>query len=143
MVPTAFVLNEMKMSVVKIFSYQDENLKGSLANPYFEKEIFFESTTQLLFLINDLQNALNFPRENMNSRSFTKESKILSSSYKDTASFAGESALATFNIKVLFRQNVSWQGSICWIDEKADAQFRSTFELIILMHSALKSLCEE
>ena len=45
--------------------------------------------------------------------------------------------LATFQLRVLFRQNASWQGSLIWVDQRMDAQFRSVLELVRLMDSAL------
>ena len=45
--------------------------------------------------------------------------------------------LATFVVKVLFRQHTSWQGSITWLEEQSEQAFRSVLELILLMDSAL------
>ena len=45
--------------------------------------------------------------------------------------------MATFQLRVLFRQNASWQGSLIWVDQRMDAQFRSVLELVRLMDSAL------
>ena len=47
---------------------------------------------------------------------------------------------ATFAVKILFRQNASWQGSITWLDGKMEQSFRSVFELILLMDNALQSV---
>jgi hypothetical protein len=44
--------------------------------------------------------------------------------------------LATFSMRVMFRQNASWQGSVTWLEEKREESFRSTLELLMLMHSA-------
>jgi hypothetical protein len=45
---------------------------------------------------------------------------------------------ATFSVRVLFRQNASWQGSVTWLDGKMDESFRSALELIFLIRSALE-----
>lgn len=45
--------------------------------------------------------------------------------------------LATFNLRVRFRQNSSWQGTVYWLEGKRGEQFRSALELIRLMDSAL------
>ncbi|MBQ3122632.1 MAG: hypothetical protein IJC14_00585 [Firmicutes bacterium] len=45
--------------------------------------------------------------------------------------------LATFNIKILFRQNASWQGLCGWLEGKQEQSFRSVLELFFLLHSAL------
>ena len=46
--------------------------------------------------------------------------------------------LATFAVRVLFRQNTSWQGSITWCEGKREEPFRSVLELILLMSTALE-----
>ena len=45
--------------------------------------------------------------------------------------------LATFSVKILFRQNASWQGSLNWLEGESQESFRSVLELISLMDSAL------
>ena len=44
---------------------------------------------------------------------------------------------ATFALRILFRQNASWQGSVTWLEGKKEQSFRSALELVLLMHSAL------
>ena len=46
---------------------------------------------------------------------------------------------ATFLIRILFRQNASWQGSILWLEGKREESFRSVLELIFLMNDALNA----
>ena len=46
---------------------------------------------------------------------------------------------ATFLVRVLFRQNASWQGSIQWLDGKASRPFRSLLEMILLINEALET----
>lgn len=48
-----------------------------------------------------------------------------------------EKNLAVFEIRVLFRQNASWQGSLLWRERKLEGHFRSVLELMRLMDSAL------
>ena len=50
-----------------------------------------------------------------------------------------EGALCTFAVRILFRQNASWQGSVIWLEEKREESFRSALELVLLMDSALKT----
>lgn len=49
---------------------------------------------------------------------------------------AGE--MATFKVKVIFRQNASWQGIISWLDGTREESFRSVYEMLMLMDSALE-----
>ncbi|MBE6598234.1 MAG: hypothetical protein E7638_02190 [Ruminococcaceae bacterium] len=45
--------------------------------------------------------------------------------------------LATFTVRILFRQNTSWQGYLMWMEKGREESFRSVLELIFLMDSAL------
>lgn len=44
----------------------------------------------------------------------------------------------TFVIRVLFRQNATWQGTIQWLEGKQTRQFRSEFEMLKLMDEAMQ-----
>lgn len=45
---------------------------------------------------------------------------------------------ATFVVRIHFRRNSTWQGTITWTDSKRTQNFRSALELIRLMDSALR-----
>lgn len=47
--------------------------------------------------------------------------------------------VATLLIRILFRRNSSWQGSILWFEGKREEAFRSVLELIFLMKDSLKA----
>ncbi|MBT9776905.1 hypothetical protein GPL15_10350 [Clostridium sp. MCC353] len=47
---------------------------------------------------------------------------------------------ATFVIRILFQQNGTWQGRICWKDTSQIMNFRSFLELIKLIDTALQSV---
>lgn len=44
----------------------------------------------------------------------------------------------TFIIRVQYRQNASWQGSVQWVEGGKEQHFRSALELIKLMDEALE-----
>ena len=43
----------------------------------------------------------------------------------------------TFIVKILNKQNSTWQGSITWLEGKREETFRSVLELLLLMDSAV------
>ena len=51
--------------------------------------------------------------------------------------------LGTFIIRVQHRQNSSWQGRITWMEEDKTVYFRSIWEMIKLVESALDSVGAE
>ena len=48
-----------------------------------------------------------------------------------------EGMLGTFAVRIIFRRNASWQGSVVWLEGSQEAHFRSALELASLMGSAL------
>lgn len=50
----------------------------------------------------------------------------------------GKGELATFEVKVLFRQHSSWQGTLLWREKRKEQNFRSVLELVLLMDSAMR-----
>ena len=48
--------------------------------------------------------------------------------------------IGTFIVRVQHRQNSSWQGRITWMEENKTLQFRSVWELIKLIESAVDSV---
>ncbi len=44
---------------------------------------------------------------------------------------------ATFIVKIQHRQNASWQGQLTWAEEGKTSNYRSIWEMIKLMESAL------
>jgi hypothetical protein len=131
----------MKTSVIAVYSYDNKTLRGTVSNPYFERPAAFDNAIQLIFLIDELQDAINFPLESMKTRSFvgseaTPPSKANERKTAEEASLTGQ-PIATFKINIMFRQNASWQGGIVWIENQSEAQFRSLLELIMLLDNAL------
>jgi len=47
--------------------------------------------------------------------------------------------VATFVIKVMFRNHSSWQGSIYWVEKKHTINFRSVLELIHIIDDAVQA----
>ena len=50
--------------------------------------------------------------------------------------------LGTFIIRVQHRQNSSWQGRITWMEKNKTVYFRSIWEMIKLVASALDTVSE-
>lgn len=130
-----FVPQEHKTSVIQINSYENKNFVGSLQNPYYDEQKAFTNLTQLLFLIENLQDDLQYPQKSMEMRSFRSEP--IEPLKMQELEVSSAKPLATFKVSILFRRNASWQGTVSWVDENLGAQFRSVLELITLMDSVL------
>lgn len=129
--------NQYRANRVCIDSYQDGVLMGRLYNPASDKEIAFQSMSQFLLGMEELLDRMNFPQSFAAARSFTDLAPELSGGITPmTAEPVG--ALGTFVVRVFFRQNASWQGSVVWEETGREENFRSALELLLMMDGALK-----
>lgn len=130
--------NEYRTTVVCVDSYDNQVPVGRFYNPGLEAEVPFHSLSQLLVRIEDLLDEMQFPQSFTLSRAFSASGP---ESRADSASPAGErmGKRATFAVRILFRQNASWQGSVTWLESGREESFRSVLELILLMDSAMVS----
>jgi len=138
--PIKFVPYETKSSIIKVYSYTDKLLVGTIENPFFEETVMFENAIQFLLLIEEMLDALYFPQKSMDLRQLTEaaESTTLFKNAKER--FGGDATpLATFDLQVHFRQNASWQGHLLWQEKNTAASFRSVMELLFLFDNTLTS----
>lgn len=120
--------------IVRIYSYQNKCPQGTVSSPRLSVPASFSSLTQLLMAMEGLMDRENSPQRGEEPRLFQKTEIQL-----PAAEHSGGKPIATFRLSVLFRQNASWQGSLIWVEQAMDAQFRSVLELVRLMDSALIS----
>lgn len=126
---------EYRTTTVCIDSYENAVPVGCFYNPYLEQPKHFRSLTQFLMEMERALDAMDFPRAFTASRSFASPPAQRPSPPEEAASMG---KTATFAIKVLFRQNTSWQGTIIWLEGRREQSFRSVLELIQLMDSAMQ-----
>ena len=133
------VPEDMRTSIIRIHSYEDKNPQGTFYNLYYGEEMTFGNLTRLLLLMEDMMDEMECPQASVQSRRFVKEPKQLErvSMAQQQPPQPEENAIATFTVKVLFRQGASWQGKLGWKEGKREKSFRSALELVKLMDSAL------
>ena len=133
------VPEDMRTSIIRIHSYEDKNPQGTFYNLYYGEEMTFGNLTRLLLLMEDMMDEMECPQASVQSRRFVKEPKQLErvSMAQQRPPQPEENAIATFTVKVLFRQGASWQGKLGWKEGKREKSFRSALELVKLMDSAL------
>lgn len=124
--------------IVRVASYNDKCMKGTISGTGMEKPISFASLAQLILIMDEQMDKENLPQRGSQPRTFQMQESQLA----NTRQAENSNAMATFQISVLFRQNSSWQGTLTWTDQKMDAQFRSVLDLIRLMDSALSQTVE-
>ena len=126
-----------RRTVLCVDSYEECNPSGSLYHPHCQNGISFRSLTQFLLQMEKLLNDMDYPQAFMTPRCFGDPQCTHTVGLPDTAVRQGR--LATFQIRILFRQNASWQGEILWQEKEQMHSFRSVLELIRLLDSALQT----
>jgi len=127
--------NEYRLTTVCIDSYDNGELTGRFYNPHLGEGKSFRSLIQFLKEMESLLDDMNFPQSFTILRSFASPPEHKRGSPPDEHMRSG--ALATFAVRVIFRQNASWQGSVTWLGQGKEQSFRSVLELVLLMDSAL------
>jgi hypothetical protein len=135
-----FVPSEQKTTIVRITGYEDSVPRGTVVNPFFEREVAFNGAVQLLKIIDELQDAIHFPQRTMETRQFGDDARHEPpdlSYLTQGPPPPNEHPIASFKLSILFRHNASWQGSVIWIEKGLQSEFRSALELILLLDSVL------
>lgn len=121
--------------IVNIDSYKDGVPEGRFFNPCTEDKGEFKSLVQLLVKLEQSMDAEKIPQSYNSSRSFIPLMYYSDEALSNTEQKDGK--VGNFAVKILFRKNSSWQGKITWLEKNQNVSFRSVFEMIMLMNSAL------
>ena len=125
---------DYRTTTVFIDEYENGIPVGWFYNQYLPEGKPFQSMTQFLLGMEQLLDKMNFPQ------SFTGMRQFAPPTERETGPPevpSRQGAAATFSIRILFRQNASWQGSITWLEGRQEQSFRSVLELILLIDNAL------
>ena len=125
---------EYRVTTVCIDSCENGVLTGRLYNPFLNEGKTFQSIMQFLLEMEQLLNSMDFPQPSSSILTF-QPMEERSTGPPERTYRMGEAA--TFEVRILFRQNVSWQGSLCWLEARQEQHFRSVLELIFLIDNAL------
>lgn len=127
---------EYRTTIVCVDSYEDRNLCGRFYNPYLTEGKNFGSMTHFLLEMEETLNTMDYPKSFAAIRSFAEPPELPAAAARaERGILSGDKA--TFALRILFRQNASWQGSVTWLEGKKEQSFRSVLELVLLMDSAL------
>lgn len=128
--------NEYRTTLVCVDSYEQGILAGRLYNPYLSEGASFHSLMEFLRIMEKLLDGMNFPQPFTSIRSFQDTRRQEKTSPPEETPQEGKRG--TFAVRVIFRQNSSWQGSVTWLEQGIEESFRSALELLLMMDSALR-----
>ena len=132
--------NEYRTTTVCVDGYENGRMSGRFYNPYLDTGQEFSNLMQFLQEMEQTLDAMAFPQSYTAIRTFAPSPRA-PTGLPETECQAGR--LATFNLRIIFRQNASWQGSISWLEGRQEQSFRSALELIFLMDNALSQTNEQ
>lgn len=127
--------NIYRTTMIFVDSFENNVMKGSFYNPFMESNESFCGLMDLLVKLENMLDRMRFPDSTTIIRSFGKGGETDTGPGEPKRIRVG--AKATFSLRVLFRQNSSWQGSLTWHEGRVDQNFRSVLEMVMLMDDAL------
>lgn len=137
------------------------DIHGRVYNPFLKREAAFQGVYSLLKNLEWIFDALDFPQATHVTRVFNlarpdtnkamqatgqKYRKQVSEVVEEVATHeikAEPDGKGTFIIRVLYRQNATWQGSIQWVEGKKTQNFRSDLEMLKLIDDAVRTQDEK
>ena len=130
----------LKTIFICVDSYEDLCIKGLVYHSSLDNGVQFKNLMQLLLMIEEILEDTGFPSPTTEKRrfnSFKSSKEEAEVSVKEIEFMHIKGKLATFQVKIMFRQSASWQGSVSWMEGNNTEPFRSTLELVMLMNSAM------
>ena len=123
-------------------------LKGRFYHAYSEDAVHFENADQLIFEMEKFFDSIHFPHPGTRIRSFAESSSAGKEDFvyygkrerimKDQELLSKHGDLGSFIIRVKQRQNSSMQGRLTWVEKNKTVRFRSVWEMIRLIDSAVE-----
>ena len=121
--------------IISVDAYDDKIVDGRFWDGREGSETKFRGMMQLFLLIEKLLSGTKRPTEEK-CKSFSRPDPAAAGDLPRPAD-PTRGTLATFRLRVLFRQNISWQGLLTWVEARQEESFRSALEFSVLLDSAL------
>ena len=128
---------------------ESEVISGHFWHGYSQEATRFDNLAQLVQKMDQLFDKLRFPYPTVTLRTFGEEHTAVSRFselervMEDEVMLQKRGDLGSFIVRVQHRQNSSWQGRITWVEEDKTQNFRSIWEMIKLIESALDTVDPE
>ena len=145
----SFMTKEMYFTIA-LLSYENGVVCGDLHSPVLKKSIQFHNLTELILIMDQIMKDLNIPEyDERNHHVIIKNQSLdIQLDYQDLKRDNFEKHLNhslmypkkskdIFTVKVMYRQNNSWQGEMTWLRTNKTRFFRSALELVELIYSVI------
>ncbi len=121
----------------------EHKLRGRFYHAYRREPVLFDNAVQFVLEMEKFFDSINFPYPSTNIRSFREKRQVIhrinkkERIMKDEELLTRHGDLGSFIIRVQQRQNSSMQGRLTWIEKNRTVHFRSVWEMIRLIDSAI------
>ena len=123
-------------------------ISGRFYHRYQREGTAFRNTEQMLFGFEQFFDRIQFPYPTTSERTFQeraveeKVSQERAEKMSDEELLRKHGELGTFVVRVQHRENSSWQGRITWMEKNRTLYFRSAWELLKMIASAVETTGE-
>ena len=132
---------ELGLFVVCVDSWSISECSGRFASPALGERGLFRDLGRLLMHLEHCLNVYDQPQSFCALRQFGGSPVLWPTEENGQRIRPGN--LATFHIRIRFRRNASWQGTVTWQERHRSMPFRSALELLGLMDSVLTSCASD
>ena len=133
--------------LICVDDYNEGEMRGriySMSEPEPEQ---FTSAINLVKQVSRIIDDGDGPQSTMKVRGFFKNKQESSNNIQEqkekpvdnkklAAKINAHGKEATFRVRIMFRQNASWQGMVYWVEKNREENFRSVLELLMLIDSS-------
>ena len=131
--------------LICIDEYNQGEMQGRIYSSSEREPDSFTSAITLVKEVSRIFDENDGPQSTMKVRGFnksatetvSKQAKKISDPRKISAAQMNvHGKEATFRVRIMFRQNASWQGTLYWAEKNCEENFRSVLELLMLIDSS-------
>ena len=115
------------------------DMTGFVYSKYLNQYFSFTTSIEMIHIFEDIFDEVNFLKSYTKTNSFFKRMTVKNKKRMGESMPKEFEQGAKFIIQVKFRQNATWQGTICWVEKNKTQNFRSELEMIKLMDEAISS----
>lgn len=133
------------LSCICIDKTDREEYRGRIYHRYSKEAVPFQNSAQLIIILNQFFDDINYPQSSTIYRSFYTENGDAGRPSRpvmemvQTAEWvldhAGEAG--TFFLHVRYRQKSTWQGKVIWREGEESAAFNSVLELLRIINGSI------
>lgn len=147
-----FVLKNMYFTVAFLPS-QEYKFYGKIHSPFLKQGVIFNDLTELILIMDQIMKDCHLPKHDERYRHFKSNHPFIDQKleyrqddildkfdeYLNESMKYSKESRNSFQIKVMYKQNYTWQGEVIWNDKGRTKFFRSALELFHIIYSTFDS----